>query len=304
MDTSSFSPTPGRGGLPFVRLHAHDGATADVYLHGAHVTAWTPAGASQSRLFLSDRAVFVDGKAIRGGVPVIFPQFSNAGPFVRHGFARTKTWTLDRAGRDADGSALAHLSLVDTAATRALWPHAFRLRLAVRVAGATLELRLVVENTGSAPFDATLALHTYLAADGLSTDGTPRVSGLRGLAYRDTTAGGAPRTETGDTVEVDGREIDRVYVGVSGALALADARHTLHVTQEGFADAVVWNPGWEKGAEIGDLGSGDASRFVCVEAAQVAQPVLLGPGETWTGVQRLVGVVKAHHQSRPPCAFR
>ena len=281
----TFDLQPRRGGLPFVRLVTADGATADVYLHGAHVTAWTPAGASEGRLFLSERAVF-DGKAaIRGGVPVVFPQFSDTGPFVRHGFARTAAWTLVRAGRDADGAASAVLALADTEATRALWPHAFGLRYTVRVSDRMLGLRLDVENTGPAPFSFTAALHTYLAADG-----TARVSGLRGLAYRDTTAGGAPRTEHYEAVAVGGSEIDRVYLAVPGALKLTDARRTLCLEHEGFADAVVWNPGREKGAEIGDLLPGDAARFVCVEAAQVARPVVLGPGAAWTGVQRLVAI--------------
>jgi glucose-6-phosphate 1-epimerase len=59
--------------FPKVRLSAPDGACADVFLHGGHVASWqTPDG--QERLFFSQRAQFGPGAALRGGVPVIFPQ--------------------------------------------------------------------------------------------------------------------------------------------------------------------------------------------------------------------------------------
>ena len=66
-----------------------------VYLHGAHVTSWKPARDHDERLFLSERSEFRAGTAIRGGIPVIFPQFAAEGPLPRHGFARTSEWTLD-----------------------------------------------------------------------------------------------------------------------------------------------------------------------------------------------------------------
>ncbi|HEX6371728.1 MAG TPA: hypothetical protein VF006_22595, partial [Longimicrobium sp.] len=61
--------------LPKLRLSHASGATAEVYLHGAHVASWVPAGGTEA-LFVSRAATFAPGKAIRGGVPVIFPQFA------------------------------------------------------------------------------------------------------------------------------------------------------------------------------------------------------------------------------------
>ena len=71
-------------------------AEATVYLQGAHLTDWKPVGQAPV-LFLSARSEFAPGKAIRGGVPVIFPWFGprhdgKAGP--QHGFARTAVWDL------------------------------------------------------------------------------------------------------------------------------------------------------------------------------------------------------------------
>src|SRR5688572_25010680 len=93
----------GAGGLPKIVVEAPDGARAELYLHGAHVTSWRPAGAGGERLFLSAASEFRTDAAIRGGVPVIFPQFAGRGPLPKHGFARTAEWTLvgvERRERD------------------------------------------------------------------------------------------------------------------------------------------------------------------------------------------------------------
>jgi glucose-6-phosphate 1-epimerase len=63
---------------PCIRLR-NNGATALVALHGAHVLSWIPAD-GRERLFLSERAKCGGGAAVRGGVPVIFPQFAERGP--------------------------------------------------------------------------------------------------------------------------------------------------------------------------------------------------------------------------------
>src|SRR5262245_34324600 len=88
-------------GLPALRLTAADGATALVTHYGAHALSWIPAGGDE-RLYLSETAVFQPGTAIRGGIPVIFPQFGTLGPLPRHGFARTRTWTLEQTRAGAD----------------------------------------------------------------------------------------------------------------------------------------------------------------------------------------------------------
>ena len=101
--------TPGKGNLPRIVLTATDGASAEVYLHGAHVTSWCPADMPDDRLYLSARSTFAAGAAIRGGIPVSFPQFAGQGPLPNHGFARVITWILVRAGLQDDGSAHASL---------------------------------------------------------------------------------------------------------------------------------------------------------------------------------------------------
>lgn len=261
--------------LPCIRL-THEGATVLVALHGAHVLSWTPAD-NRERLFLSERARFDGNSAIRGGVPVIFPQFSERGTGMRHGFARVLPWRF--AGVENE---LAVFELRNDERT-AHWPHAFATRLRIGLTATALELTLEVANTGDSAFDFTAALHTYLRVDAIED---AAVTGLQGCDYEDSAGGGVLRREDKHEVRFDG-EVDRIYNDVVAPLTLTDGAHELAIEQDGFADTVVWNPGAALAAGIGDLAPGDYRRFVCVEAAQVRQPVVLAPGERWSGTQML-----------------
>ena len=82
----------GPGGLTRATI-ATDAATAEIYLQGAHVAAWQPA--EHPVLFMSAKSHFEAGKAIRGGVPLVFPWFADRTgglPGAAHGFARTLPW--------------------------------------------------------------------------------------------------------------------------------------------------------------------------------------------------------------------
>lgn len=262
-------------GTPCISLHAEDGARAVVALHGAHLLSWVPAD-GRERLFLSERARYEPGAAIRGGVPVIFPQFAARGPLPKHGFARTLPWRFEDAGTRAT------FALADGPAT-AIWPHAFIAHVHVAMDDSALAITLECQNRGTSDFTFTAALHTYLAVDDL---GTASLHGLEGCAYEDSANGGASRQHHGGELRFDG-EIDRIYRTGAIPVALRDGPHRLAIAQQGFADTVVWNPGESLAATIGDLAPHDYRRFVCVEPGQVLQPVRLAPGERWSGTQHL-----------------
>ena len=267
---------------PVVTLRADDGATVEIHRHGAHVTSWRPAGEGEDRLYLSPRSEFGGSAAIRGGVPVVFPQFGTEGPLPRHGFARTTLWALGCIAREADGAADAELVLRDSDETRAVWNAAFKAVLAVTVVARQLEISLHVENVGEAPFSFTAALHTYLRVRDVEDTA---VIGLRGAQYR---VSGDPTLHADDAERLLVRDyVDRLYVGAPRRLELRERERTMISEAEGFPDAVVWNPGPERAASLHDLGPGDERRFVCVEAAVVQTPVTLGAGRRWTGTQTL-----------------
>jgi glucose-6-phosphate 1-epimerase len=277
-----FAIAPGAGDLPRVTLMAADGARAEIYLHGAHVTSWAPAGGGE-QLFLSRLSEYRAGAAIRGGVPVIFPQFSSLGPLPKHGFARSLPWTFAGAASTAEG-AVAAFELRDSEASRRVWPHTFRAELTVAVDANRLTITLGVTNTGGAPFAYTAALHTYLAVDDV---GAVLIDGLDGLRYYDNTAGGAEGYQLAPRVEFRG-EVDRIYASAPAELRVVEPGRTTRVRLRGFPDAVVWNPGAAKGASLADLEPDGYRRFVCVEAAVAANPVRLAPEERWQGTQILM----------------
>jgi glucose-6-phosphate 1-epimerase len=265
---------PGEGGLPRVVLSAETGR-AEVYLHGAHVARWVDASGAEV-LYRSPRARFALGEAIRGGIPVIFPQFADLGALPKHGFARTAQWTLAEAAGDH-----ARLVLTDTDETRAIWDHAFHAELQVRL-GDALSVALAVRNTGDSAFDFTCALHTYLRVGDIERTELP---GLDGVSCHDK-VDGADHVQAGDVLRFTG-ETDRVYRAAPDELRVRDhaTGRTIVLRKHGFPDVVVWNPWARKAAEMDDLGEGEHRRFLCVEAARVAAPVRLEPGERWEGGQ-------------------
>lgn len=269
-------------------LVSPDGATATLSLHGGHVLSWKPAGA-QEQLYLSPRSEFAPGKAIRGGVPVCFPQFAERGPLPKHGFARTLPWELvsQEQGRD---DALAVMRLRDNDETRRLWPHAFELELSVRVGGRSLDIELACENLGrpeDAPLQFTAALHTYVRVGDLDA---VSVEGLAGLRYFDSIkqAEALQRMDLLLTGEKGVLDLDRIYFGVKEKpLLLAEDRRQLMIRQQGFEDAVLWNPGPERCARLADMPPEGWSEMLCVEAACVGRPIELPGGESWVGRQSL-----------------
>lgn len=273
-------------GTPALALYARDGARAVVALHGGHVLSWQPAGGRGEQLYLSPRSGSADGQAIRGGVPVVFPQFSDRGPLPRHGFVRNRPWRLLRHADDAGGTASVVLGLADDAATRAIWPPAFALELQLRLHGPQLEMELTCTNTGAVPWHCAAALHTYLRVDDIAQ---VAVAGLAGRAFHDAVEGS-------DTTQQDrwlrfAGEVDRVYPAVDAGVDLharGEGRApTMHIAHTGFADFVVWNPGPKRCAALADMPADGYRHMVCIESARIAEPVRLAPAQSWSGMQRL-----------------
>ncbi|MEP6731980.1 MAG: D-hexose-6-phosphate mutarotase [bacterium] len=266
-----------------IELRSADGSRAEVHIRGAHVSSWRPAPDEDERLFLSARAESSDAVALRGGIPVIFPQFAAEGPLPRHGFARTSLWQFVGEHREANGAAAASFTLSDSAATRAIWPVAFHATLTVRVGGAQLSVQLVVENTDDKAFHFTTALHTYLRVHNVAD---AELSGLKGTHYRESGAPGVLIADDAEAIHVVG-EVDRVYVSAPRRLILRERARSLVIDKDGFPDVVIWNPGARAAAAMTDMEPGGERKMLCVEAAAVQRHISLGAGERWSGTQIL-----------------
>jgi D-hexose-6-phosphate mutarotase len=256
-----------RNGLETVEI-ATAASTCSIALHGAQVLSFAPRG-QRDWLWVSDKARFAVGTALRGGIPICFPWFGahpSERAFPAHGFARTRPWRLAGVAEVAAGRVRAELALSGSGDTAPLFPHPFDARLAI-TAGDDLELAFEVANPGSAPFAFEVALHTYFD---VSDAGAAAVEGLAGCAYVDKVASGARRTEGAGPVRFEG-EVDRVY-DAGGPLTLVDlARAPLTIDASGAASTIVWNPGAAKTATFSDVSPGGFHGFVCVESGNVGE---------------------------------
>lgn len=269
---------------PFAALEiaSADGARAAISPHGAHLLSWMPRDGGE-RLYLSGKAQAGPGRTIRGGVPVVFPQFAFEGPLPKHGFVRAMPWSLLDHGRHGDGSGHARYGIRDDVQTRALWPHPFSAELEATVLGERLTIALQIRNSGDAVMRFTAALHSYLRVADIDE---VRVDGLRGVRYRDKVRGDSMHVEANASLAIVG-EVDRVYFDAPAELTMRDGGRTLAIRHTGFADTVVWNPGAAKAAELQDLDDGGWRRMLCIEAAAVGTPIQLAPGQAWRGSQTL-----------------
>lgn len=268
---------PGAGGLTRLAVTTPL-AEAHIYLHGAHVTHFQPAGQAPV-LFVSERSFFAKGKPIRGGVPVCFPWFAaRAGrpESPAHGFARTREWAVESLSVDGDQTVLVVLRLAADDATRAHWPHDFVLRQHL-VIGARLGMLLEVENVSGEPFQFEEALHTYFA---VSDAREVSITGLENAGYLDKTDALRPKTQGAEPLRFTG-ETDRTFEHTRATCVLDDPRAARRITVEksGSATTVVWNPWIEKAAAMPDFGDDEWPRMACIETANAgANAITLAPG--------------------------
>lgn len=282
-------------GQPCIRLSLANGDSALVALQGAQVLSWVAFG--RERLYLSPRAAFDGQSAIRGGIPVCWPQFNQRGPLPKHGFARNLPWQPAPPDGAVDGSGVGdsdaaqtsvRLALAHSDATRAWWPERFAALVTITLGAGSLRTELQVRNASepgapdARPWDFTTALHTYLRVDDVER---VRLSGLDGCARWDAVAD-VQGQQHGDVTFAG--EYDRVFAAPATPLHLRDADHTLQITQSpSLSNTVVWNPGSALCARLADMPPDGWRTMLCVEAARIDQPVTLAPGAHWQGWQAL-----------------
>jgi glucose-6-phosphate 1-epimerase len=280
----------GNGGLLCAQVTT-EACTATLYLQGSHLVHWQPAG-QKPVLFLSDRSNYKLGKAIRGGVPVIFPWFGQRtgdrtdGPM--HGFARTQVWEVAFAAVSGKDLHLT-LTLGPTEESRGLGYDHFRVAYEL-ILGSTLTMRISVVNLapeGQAgaqtgiPMHFEEALHSYLAV------GQPehlRIHGLGQTEYLDKTDGFKRKTQTEDVLTLH-EMTDRPYLNTTATVTVEDPDlgRRLVVAKQGSKTTVVWNPWSEEAAKMADMQPEGWRGMTCIETANAAEDgVTLQPKEAHT----------------------
>ncbi|KAF2317191.1 hypothetical protein GH714_016129 [Hevea brasiliensis] len=279
----------GINGLDKVVLRESRGSSVEVYLYGGQVTSWKN-DHGEELLFVSSKAIFKPPKAIRGGIPICFPQFGSHGGLEQHGFARNRVWSIDTDPPPfptvSSNKAFIDLILKPTEEDMKIWPHSFEFRLRVALGpGGDLMLTSRIRNTNAdgKPFSFTFAYHTYFSVSDISE---VRVEGLETLDYLDNLQSKERFTEQGDAITFES-EIDKIYLSTPTKIAILDheKKRTLFYARmdcQMLAKAMA------------DFGDDEYKHMLCVEAAAVEKPITLKPGEEWRGRLELSAVPSSY----------
>ncbi|EDQ90149.1 uncharacterized protein MONBRDRAFT_16468 [Monosiga brevicollis MX1] len=259
-----------------IRVSGLDGSAIAVHLNGATVTEWKNQR-SDNAFFVSERSEWQEGRPIRGGIPLAFPQFAGDGPLPNHGLARTLPWTV---AEQATG--YIQLCLQESAASRELWPYAFDATYSVTFNASSFSSVLEITNpharaAGSAMQFQALQ-HTYYQLDAVTT---LQLSGLEGRTFLDKLTGKSPKQAPMTPLTIQA-ETDAIFV---------PSQNPRPVLLQLEGAPVIWNPWIAKSAAMADFGDEEYQHMVCIEPGCVSQPVTLEPGATFRLEQHITLLV-------------
>ncbi|KZC09966.1 Glucose-6-phosphate 1-epimerase [Dufourea novaeangliae] len=268
-----------------VVLDRGNNTTCTINLHGATVVSWRVN--NQEQLFVSKQAVFDGKKAIRGGIPFVFPQFGawTFGP--PHGFARIIRWNVEKSPeRLPSGDVEAIFSIMDSEFTRSMWNYPFRLTYRLILREKELHFNIGVYNPSKDhTFSFNLLLHTYFKVPDVRRC---QITGLHGCTFIDKTRDNQIFQEGRDVVTVC-EWTDRIYQNTQPEHIITNvvSGRKMRVQKYNFPDTVVWNPWQEKARDIPDFGDDEFPNMICVESGHVSSPVILLPGTAFEASQIL-----------------
>ncbi len=267
----------GSGGLTMIQVNTPK-AKALISIHAGQVLSYQPDG-SDDMLFLSNKAYYQNGKAIKGGAPICWPWFGPdpEGKGPGHGFVRNRPWNVIDTEIIDDNTVKITLGLTNSTDTHEIWPHQFELSQEI-IIGDSLNLTLSTHNIGAESFTITQGFHTYFRVGDITQTS---VLGLQDCNYIDKVAGGAEKNQIGPVTAT--AEVDRIYRTISNTLIIDDIAldRGIQIISQGSHSAVIWNP-WEKiSKEMADLEDTDYLRFICVETTNADKDaVTVIPGQT------------------------
>jgi D-hexose-6-phosphate mutarotase len=258
-------------------------SSAEIYLHGAHVTQFRKRG-EPPLLFMSQCSRFTEDQPIRGGIPVIFPWFGPREGLPQHGFARLKSWELKEVAPGTGGAQSLRFRLPDCPEASTLPP--FSAEYVVTV-NDNLTLELIITNHAT---DELLTfeecLHTYFE---VGDSAAISILGLQGESYVDRVDHFGKHVESRETITI-ASEVDRTFPDAAGPVEIRDpvfGRRIL-IEKQCSASTVVWNPWIAKSQQMPDFGNDEYKRMVCIESGNVAaNEIKLQPGQTHTMTVKL-----------------
>jgi len=271
-------------GLDYIEIDNRH-ATAKIALQGAHVMHWQPKSTAEPVLWLSSNARYIKARSIRGGVPICWPWFGahpTDSSYCPHGFARVIPWQVIKSCKLPNGTTRLLLEMKQTEVAKKQLSYPFQLTLEITI-GNYLRLELTTKNLANEPFMIGEAFHTYFNVSDVKNT---HITGLENLVYSDKVEGYVRNVQHGP-LKFDG-EFDRVYINSDEDCIIRDSgfHRAIRVAKSGSNTTVIWSPGAEKVAQMGDMGAAEEWRkMLCVESANAMEnSVTIFPGESHTMV--------------------
>ncbi|KAK9279823.1 hypothetical protein L1049_013505 [Liquidambar formosana] len=270
-----------RTGMELIKscFGTHKGLRHGLACMEGKVTSWKN-DQGEELLFTSSKAIFKPPKAIRGGIPICFPQSNMDLQGTRFGQLMIILHLCLQM--IPSGKSFVDLLLKPSEEDLKCWPHSFEFRVRVSLAtDGDLVLISRIRNINGKPFSFSFAYHTYFSVSDISE---VRIEGLETLDYLDNLRQRERFTEQGDAITFES-EVDRVYLSSPNVIAVLDheKKRTFVLRKEGLPDAVVWNPWEKKSKSMVDFGDEEYKQMLCVDGAAIEKPITLKPGEEWTG---------------------
>jgi glucose-6-phosphate 1-epimerase len=257
---------------------------ASVSLEGGQVVNWHPKSQVEPILWVSKRAQFVPGKAIRGGVPICWPWFG-AHPtnpkLPGHGYARITPWEVTSTEMLNGGTVRLCLVMGPNDLSKQHWTHKVGLIVEI-IVGETLTIKLTTRNESSQKITFTEGLHTYFNIGDVSTT---QVTGFDGIEYIDLTKNNIRHTQNG-SIAFEG-ELGRIFLNTQASCIIEDQvfKRRIRIEKEGSLSTAVWNPWAATAATMADLGADGWRNMVCVEGANALENALtIAPKSSHTHV--------------------
>ncbi|KAI0007191.1 galactose mutarotase-like protein [Xylariaceae sp. FL0662B] len=279
------------------------GESVEVLLYGATVISWKNS-AGVEKLWLSDAAKLDGTKAVRGGIPLVFPVFGTApdhaatAKLPQHGFARNSRWEF--LGKSSSESGLStgasdasiKLDFGLSSATlddqfKQQWPYTFSIIYSVTLTPESLTTAIVITNDGDKPLEFQTLMHTYLRVKDVAKI---QLTGLDEAEYIDKVDAAKTKKQSG-AVTITG-EMDRVYTPAKGpsepVVVSEEGEPVYSVVRDNFKDVVVWNPWTEKAVGMGDFEPKDGFKnMICIEAGSVKGWTTIDAGDAFEGSQTI-----------------
>ena len=293
----TIEPSTNKGLESLIIKDPSNKTSAEILLFGATLISWKVN--SIEKIFLSDTAIFNGIKAIRGGIPIVFPQFGQPKKEMnQHGFARNSLWDVQSTNTTDNYGEIVFV-LNDNESTRSLWPHRFILEYKVFLTLEGLSTELIAKNCGSESFDCQMLLHTYYKIDDINQIA---VEGFTGSSCKNQLT--SEVIVENSVVNKISEEVDKIYMENNsnqsiGDILLSNTGHgNINISKKAYksdimskivvpVDVVFWNPWIEKAKSLADLPDEAYHNFVCIEPGTVQDWVRLDPEQSLSLIQQI-----------------